>query len=283
MSDISSGIRSQLASLSGGLNGWRLTRWATLLPKIAALEPELQQLGDEQLRKRSLSLRYRAKSGEPLARLLVEAFALVREAGRRTVNMRHFDVQMLGGIAMFHRSIVEMQTGEGKTLTATLPLYLHGLPGKGCHLATVNDYLARRDADWMRPIYEALGMTVGVVETEMSQPQRRKAYACDVTYGTAKEFGFDFLRDRLLLRRIGEGQRTFWAACWRPRPPTRNRPSEPYFNGRRGRQHPHRRGPHAAYYQRLADRGATLGGGMLQVERIGHRAIRGGRRLRVRP
>ena len=107
---------------------------------------------------------------------------------------------------MFHRSIVEMQTGEGKTLTATLPMYLHGLLGRGCHLATVNDYLARRDADWMGPIYQMLGMTVGVVETQMSQPQRRKAYACDITYGTAKEFGFDFLRDRLLLRRIAEGQ-----------------------------------------------------------------------------
>ena len=104
-------------------------------------------------------------SGEPLERLLPEAFALVREAGRRTLDMRHFDVQMLGGIAMYHRSIAEMQTGEGKTLTATLPLYLAALAGKGAHLATVNDYLARRDADWMRPIYEALGLTVGVVET----------------------------------------------------------------------------------------------------------------------
>ena len=206
VSEFSNVIRSQLAAFDGSLNRWRLTRWTSLLPKIAALEPELQGLGDEQLRKRSLSLRYRAKSGEPLARLLVEGYALVREAGRRTINMRHFDVQLLGGIAMFHRSIVEMQTGEGKTLTATLPLYLHGLLGKGCHLATVNDYLARRDAEWMRPIYEALGMTVGVIETEMSQPQRREAYACDVTYGTAKEFGFDFLRDRLLLRRISEGQ-----------------------------------------------------------------------------
>ena len=157
MSEIPRGIQSQLTGLAGGLNGWRLARWAALLPRIAALEPELQALGDEQLRKRSLSLRYRAKSGEPLARLLVEGYALVREAARRTLNMRHFDVQLLGGIAMFHRSIVEMQTGEGKTLTATLPLYLRGLLGKGCHLATVNDYLARRDAEWMRPIYEALG------------------------------------------------------------------------------------------------------------------------------
>ncbi len=138
-----------------------------------------------------------------------EAFALVREAGRRTLNMRHFDVQILGGIALHNRSIAEMQTGEGKTLTATLPLYLEALSGKGAHLATVNDYLARRDAEWMRPIYEQLGMTVGVIESQMPQPARRKAYACDVTYGTAKEFGFDFLRDRLLLRRIGEGQTDF--------------------------------------------------------------------------
>jgi len=188
------------------VNQVRLAGWASLVPKIGALEPEMQELNDYQLRKRSLALQYRAKSGEPLRRMLVEAFALVREAGRRTINMRHFDVQILGGIAMFHRSIVEMQTGEGKTLTATLPLYLNGLLGKGCHLATVNDYLARRDAEWMGPIYKALGLSVGVVETQMPQPQRRKAYACDITYGTAKEFGFDFLRDRLLLRRISEGQ-----------------------------------------------------------------------------
>jgi preprotein translocase subunit SecA len=199
-------IEAHLSGFAAGMNRWRLKRWAALVPKIAALEPGLTALTDEQLRKRSLSLRYRAKSGEPLRNLLVEGFALVREAARRTLNMRHFDVQILGGIAMFHRSIVEMQTGEGKTLTATLPMYLHGLMGRGCHLATVNDYLARRDADWMRPVYQLLGMSVGVVETQMSQPQRRKSYACDVTYGTAKEFGFDFLRDRLLLRRIAEGQ-----------------------------------------------------------------------------
>ena len=206
MSDLPGGTSTPWTSIAGGMNAWRLARWAALVPKVAALEPELQNLADPQLRKRSLSLQYRARSGEPLARLLVEGYALVREAARRTINMRHFDVQILGGIAMFHRSIVEMQTGEGKTLAATLPMYLHGLLGRGCHLATVNDYLARRDADWMGPIYQLLGMTVGVVETQMSQPQRRKSYACDVTYGTAKEFGFDFLRDRLLLRRIADGQ-----------------------------------------------------------------------------
>ena len=187
-------------------NRWRLARWQPLVPRIGALEPELQALSDPQLRKRSLALQYRAKSGEPLSRLLVEGYGLVREAARRTINMRHFDVQLLGGIAMFHRAIVEMQTGEGKTLTATLPMYLFALEGKGCHLATVNDYLARRDAQWMGPIYQALGLSVGVVETQMSQPQRRAAYDCDLTYGTAKEFGFDFLRDRLLLRRVREGQ-----------------------------------------------------------------------------
>jgi preprotein translocase subunit SecA len=187
----------------------RMAGWARLLPKIAAYEDELQELDMHGLRKRSLSMRYRLKSSEPADRLLPEAFALVREAGRRTLNMRHFDVQILGGIAMHHRSIVEMQTGEGKTLAATLPLYLAALEGKGAHLATVNDYLARRDAQWMGPIYQCLGISVGVVESNMSQPQRRKAYACDVTYGTSKEFGFDFLRDRLLLRRIGEGQTDF--------------------------------------------------------------------------
>ncbi len=202
-------IQAQFPAIAAGANRWRLKRWAALAGQISALEPELLTLGDPQLRKRSLSLRYRARSGQPLGRLLVEAFALVREAARRTINMRHFDVQILGGIAMFYRSLVEMQTGEGKTLAATLPMYLYALSGKGCHLATVNDYLAGRDAQWMGPIYEALGLTVGVVETPMSQPQRRKAYACDVTYGTAKEFGFDFLRDRLLLRRISEGQADF--------------------------------------------------------------------------
>jgi preprotein translocase subunit SecA len=199
----------QLNALTGGSAQRRLANWQALLPKIAEFEAGFQKLSDHELRKQSLSLRYRAKSQEPLDRLMPEAYALVREAGRRTINMRHFDVQILGGIAMHHRSIVEMQTGEGKTLTATLPVYLHALTGRGVQLATVNDYLARRDAEWMGPIYDMLGMTVGVIETQMSQPARRKAYACDVAYGTAKEFGFDFLRDRLLLRRINEGLTDF--------------------------------------------------------------------------
>jgi preprotein translocase subunit SecA len=184
---------------------WKLARWAQQVPLVAALEPEVQAHSDGEIRKRSLALRYRAKSREPLHHLLPEAYALVREAGRRTLNMRHFDVQVLGAIALHHRSIAEMQTGEGKTLTATMPLYLSALTGEGVHLATVNDYLAQRDANWMRPIYELLGMTVGVIQSQQPQDERRKAYQCDITYGTANEFGFDFLRDRLLLRQMREG------------------------------------------------------------------------------
>jgi preprotein translocase subunit SecA len=196
---------------SGPVRG-RLSDWSTLVPRVAALEEGLQPQSDYDLKKMSLSLRYRARSGEPLERLLVEAFALVREAGRRKLNMRHFDVQLLGGAAVHFNSIVEMQTGEGKTLTATLPLYLAALEGKGAHLATVNDYLAKRDSDWMRPLYETLGMKVGCIQSQMPQPERAKQYNCDVTYGTANEMGFDFLRDRLLKRRIGEGQRDLFGA-----------------------------------------------------------------------
>ncbi len=182
----------------------QLPRFRKRIPEIAGWECKLQELQDYQLRKQSLSLRYRARSGESLDRLLGEAFALAREAARRAVNMRHFDVQMLGGIAMYHGCIAEMETGEGKTLTATLPMYLRALSGKGAHLATVNDYLAKRDAELMAPIYRMLGMSIGAIQTEMNQEQRREAYGCDITYGTAKEFGFDFLRDRLLIRRLGE-------------------------------------------------------------------------------
>ncbi len=202
-------LSSRIRAIFGGPNQWRLNRWYGLLPKINGYEPELMALADDQLRKRSLSLRYRAKSGVPLSELMPEAYAVVREAGRRTMNMRHFDVQMLGGAAMHERSIAEMQTGEGKTLTATLPMYLNCLTGKGAHLATVNDYLAKRDAEWMTPIYEFLGTTIGIIQSEMKQDERRQNYACDMTYGTSKEFGFDFLRDRLVIRRLREQSTDF--------------------------------------------------------------------------
>ncbi len=193
--------------LTGGPVKRRLAQWASCLEPINRLGPEYEKLSDYDLRKESLSLRYRARSGEPLDRLLVEAFALVREAGRRTKNMRHFEVQLLGGAAAHYGSIIEMQTGEGKTLTATLPTYLAALEGKGAHMATVNDYLAARDAELMEPVYNALGMSIGVIQSQMPQAERQKAYACDITYGTANEMGFDFLRDRLLKRRISEGAR----------------------------------------------------------------------------
>ena len=210
-SGIPSGSMAKWLSWIGGPVNRRLARWSKQLEETCALESTLQNESDPQLRKRSYSVRYRVKSGEPMEVLIPEAFALVREAGRRTLNMRLFDVQILGGVALFKGSIAEMQTGEGKTLTATLPLYLHALAGKGAHLATVNDYLAHRDAEWMRPIYELLGLTVGVVQTKDTSDQRRQAYGCDITYGTAKEFGFDFLRDRLLLRRLGFRQEDFLA------------------------------------------------------------------------
>jgi len=177
-----------------------------LVERIEALEAEMQALDDTRLKRLGRSLAYRARSGEATDELLVEAFAATRESGRRTIGMRHFDVQLLAGVALERGSIVEMQTGEGKTLVATLPLVLYALAGRGAHLATVNDYLARRDAEWMRPIYEALGLSVGVVESQMDFDARRAAYAQDVTYGTAKEFGFDFLKDRLMQREVQEGR-----------------------------------------------------------------------------
>ncbi|MFP6694002.1 MAG: preprotein translocase subunit SecA [Pirellulales bacterium] len=181
-----------------------ISRARQALSKIKEYDSEIESLTDEELRKRNLSLRYRAKAGEPTDHLLPECYALVREAAWRRLRMKHFDVQLIGGAIMHYHSVAEMATGEGKTLTATLPMVLNALIGKGSHLATVNDYLARRDADWMRPVYESLGLTVGVIETEMERPERLAAYRCDLTYGTAKEFGFDFLRDRLLLRRIAQ-------------------------------------------------------------------------------
>jgi preprotein translocase subunit SecA len=174
--------------------------------EVEALAADMEALDDAALRRLGRSLSYRAKAGEPVDSLIVESFAATREAGRRRLGMRHYGVQLLAGAALVKGAILEMQTGEGKTLVATLPLVLYALAGKGAQLATVNDYLARRDAEWMAPIYEALGLKVGIIESQMDFDERRKAYACDVTYGTAKEFGFDFLKDRLMNRDIAEGR-----------------------------------------------------------------------------
>jgi preprotein translocase subunit SecA len=165
--------------------------------RINRIEPEMELLEDGELREEADKLRRRAREGESVDALLFEAFALVREAARRTLGQRHFDVQLIGGMVLHDGSIAEMKTGEGKTLTATLPIFLNSLTGEGVHLVTVNDYLARRDAEWMRPIFEALGMTVGVIQEGSSFEQRQTAYACDVTYGTNSEFGFDYLRDNM--------------------------------------------------------------------------------------
>jgi preprotein translocase subunit SecA len=179
---------------------WRIVN------RIDDLAGAMEAESDAGLRRLARSLSYRAKAGEPVDSLLVETFAATREAGRRSIGMRHYDVQLLAGVALVHGAIVEMQTGEGKTLVATLPLVLYALAGRGAHLATVNDYLAKRDAEWMEPIYKVLGLSVGIVQSEMDFDARRKAYACDVTYGTAKDFGFDFLKDRLMGREIAEGR-----------------------------------------------------------------------------
>src|SRR2546423_2602334 len=165
--------------------------------QINRIEPEMELLEDAEIRETADGLRERARNGESLDDLLPEAFALCREAARRTLGQRHFDVQLIGGMVLHDGSIAEMKTGEGKTLTATLPIVLNALTGQGVHLVTVNDYLARRDAEWMRPIYELLGLSVGVIQAEERDDQKHAAYAADVTYGTNSEFGFDYLRDNL--------------------------------------------------------------------------------------
>lgn len=186
-------------SLSRGFHPTRsrLSRWLATANKIIRQSEQLESLTREELLARSLELRWRAKSGTHPRHLLIPAFALVREAARRTTGMAQFPVQLMGGIALFEGHIAEMQTGEGKTLTAVGPTFLRALAGRGCHVITVNDYLANRDADHMGVIYQTLGLSVGKILTEMEPDDRRANYAKDVTYGTAKEFGFDFLRDRL--------------------------------------------------------------------------------------
>ncbi|MFL2866351.1 MAG: preprotein translocase subunit SecA [Pirellulaceae bacterium] len=203
---------SRLLSSSQGLAGMRLEHWKGLLPLVEKHEEQYQGLNQRELKKASLALRFRARSGESLSKILPEAYALCRVVSAQVLGMRHYDVQILGGIALFKGAIAEMETGEGKTLTATLPVYLRSLMGRGVHVATVNDYLAERDAALLKPVYKALGLTVGTVLTEDSRDQRREAYHADITYGTAKEFGFDFMRDRLLLRRMGHEADSFLGA-----------------------------------------------------------------------
>ena len=181
----------------GSANDRRLKTYAPKVLAIAALETEIQKLSDEDLRARTDSFRAELAAGKTLDDLLIPAFATVREAARRVLGQRHFDVQMIGGMVLHEGAIAEMRTGEGKTLVATLATYLNALDGKGVHVVTVNDYLARRDAEWMGRVYKFLGLTVGIIVHGLDDEQRREAYACDITYGTNNEFGFDYLRDNM--------------------------------------------------------------------------------------
>ena len=176
-----------------------LSRYRGVVARINELEPEMQSSDDEVLLAKGPEYRGRLESGETLDDLLPEVFALVREVSRRTIGLRHFDVQLMGGMALHEGKIAEMKTGEGKTLVATLAVVLNALSGKGAHVVTVNDYLARRDANWMGPVYRALGLSVGVIYAFMDQEERRQAYLADVTYGTNSEFGFDYLRDNMAI------------------------------------------------------------------------------------
>jgi preprotein translocase subunit SecA len=186
-----------LTKIVGSKNERDLKRLAPIVEHINGLEPEMQRLSDVELGELTPKFRRRLADGESLDDLLPEAFAAVREAGRRTLNMRHFDVQLIGGMVLHHGKIAEMKTGEGKTLVATLPAYLNALAGKGVHIVTVNDYLAGRDSEWMAAIYRHMGMTVGCIQHPLSDEERKAAYRADITYGTNNELGFDYLRDNM--------------------------------------------------------------------------------------
>ena len=191
-------IAGLLKKIFGSRNDRLIRQYSQKVRTINALEPKIQALSDEELRGKTVEFRARIAKGESLEALMPEAFAVVREAGKRVHGMRHFDMQMVGGMVLHDGKIAEMRTGEGKTLTATLPVYLNALSGKGVHVITVNDYLASRDSDWMGRIYRFLGLSVGCNLSQMPHDQKKAAYAADITYGTNNEFGFDYLRDNMV-------------------------------------------------------------------------------------
>src|SRR5712675_195197 len=193
-------IDAVLAKIFGTKHEREVKAIRPLIAAINELEPSVQQLSDEDLAAQTVNFRQQIDQGASLDDLLIPAFATVREAGRRFVNMRHFDVQLIGGVVLHRGKIAEMKTGEGKTLVATLPVYLNALEGKGVHVVTVNDYLAKRDSDWMGRIYKGLGMSVGVIVHDLSDQERQASYNCDITYGTNNEYGFDYLRDNMKFR-----------------------------------------------------------------------------------
>lgn len=196
-----------LTKVLGSKNERELKRLRKIVARINALEPEMEALNDEALKGKTVEFRERLEKGETLDQILPEAFAALREASKRVMGMRHFDVQMIGGMTLHNGKIAEMRTGEGKTLVATLAVYLNALPAYGVHVITVNDYLARRDADWMRPLYEFMGLSVGVAVSGQAPDEKRAAYQCDITYGTNNEFGFDYLRDNMALSKDERVQR----------------------------------------------------------------------------
>ncbi|MGH8313486.1 MAG: preprotein translocase subunit SecA, partial [Gammaproteobacteria bacterium] len=189
-----------LKQIFGSRNQRLLRSTGHVVARINAMEAQLQALSEEALKAKTAEFRQRHADGEALDDLLPEAFAAVREAARRTLGMRHFDVQLIGGMVLHRGKIAEMRTGEGKTLVATLAVYLNAIADRGVHVVTVNDYLAQRDADWMRPVYAALGMHVGVILVGQDAETKRAAYGADITYGTNNEFGFDYLRDNMAFR-----------------------------------------------------------------------------------
>jgi preprotein translocase subunit SecA len=197
MTQFSEGVSEGLVRLFGNSNERQIRRMRPAVDRINGLEPAMEALSDEELRGKTAEFRQRLAGGETLEDLLPEAFAACREAGRRFLKMRHYDVQLMGGMVLHGGNIAEMVTGEGKTLVATLAVYLNALEGKGVHVVTVNDYLARRDAEWMSPLYNGLGMTVGAIQSEMDSEERQEIYGRDITYGTNNEFGFDYLRDNM--------------------------------------------------------------------------------------
>ena len=186
-----------LTKVLGSQNDRDLKKLRPRVAEVNEFEARIKTLSDDQLKAKTAEFRTRVASGDTVNDLLPEAFAVVREAGRRVLSMRHYDVQLIGGVVLHQGTIAEMKTGEGKTLVATLPAYLNALAGKGVHVVTVNDYLARRDSEWMGRLYRFLGMSVGVIQHDLNDQQRQVAYACDITYGTNNEFGFDYLRDNM--------------------------------------------------------------------------------------
>ncbi|GHT12231.1 protein translocase subunit SecA 1 [Planctomycetales bacterium] len=199
------GIETYITSLFGSSNARYIKKLQPKVDAINALEPELQRMSDDELRQKTTEFRQRLQKGKTLDDLLEEAFAVCREAGRRVLGLRHYDVQLMGGMVLHSGAIAEMMTGEGKTLVATLPAYLNALAGS-VHVVTVNDYLARRDMEWMGPLYLSLGITVGAIQGNMPADERQKAYQCDITYGTNNEFGFDYLRDNMKFAGKGDNQ-----------------------------------------------------------------------------